>query len=189
MEDRFMMLFSFVEISPVLAPAAFILFHVLRQFLFIPAAIVCIAGGILFGSLLGMVYSLIGLTLLCALFYFTIEKMPRVKQRLFHTKNRFLGPYAKLTVGQIAILRLIPFVHYQLLNLCLLERKPDYSGYLRNAIVTNIPLVFFYTVFGEFISRFTPAMAAMILIALSGLFFILREKVTILKWKEFFPEN
>ncbi|KHD86964.1 TVP38/TMEM64 family protein [Bacillus ginsengihumi] len=189
MGDRFMMVLSFVEISPVLAPIMFILFHIIRQFLFIPVAIVCIAGGILFGSLLGMVYSMIGLTLVCSSFYFTIARMPKMKQKLLQIKNKFLGPYAKLTVGQIAILRLIPFIHFQLLNLCLLERKPNFRDYIKSSIITNIPLVFFYTVFGEFISKFSPSIMIMILLALSVLFFILREKVTVMKWKEFFPEN
>ncbi|MFC8572405.1 TVP38/TMEM64 family protein, partial [Heyndrickxia sporothermodurans] len=95
--------------------------------------------------------------------------------------------YAKLTIGQIAILRLIPFFHYHLLNICLLERNPTFKSYLKGSFVTNIPLVVFYTVFGQFISRFTPSLIIIILIALSILFFILREKVIVMKWKEFFP--
>ncbi|GIN86834.1 hypothetical protein J6TS2_32200 [Heyndrickxia sporothermodurans] len=187
MNDQLLMLFSFVEGSAVLAPFMFILFHLLRQFVFIPVAVVCMAGGILFGSLLGIVYSLIGLLLLSALFYGCIKKLPRTYEKLLKIKQKCFGHHAKLTVGQIAILRLIPFFHYHLLNVCLLERAPAFRSYMKGSLTTNIPLVVFYTVFGQFISRFTPSMIIIILFALSILFFILREKVVVMKWKEFFP--
>ncbi|QQZ10647.1 TVP38/TMEM64 family protein [Heyndrickxia vini] len=187
MNEQLLMLFSFVEGSAVLAPFMFILFHVLRQFLFIPVAVVCMAGGILFGSLLGIIYSLVGLLLLSVLFYWCIKKMPKTYEKLLKIKLKCFGQYAKLTIGQIAILRLIPFFHYHLLNICLLERNPTFKSYLKGSFITNIPLVVFYTVFGQFISQFTPSMIIIILIALSILFFILREKVIVMKWKEFFP--
>lgn len=186
MEDQLVILFSFVESSAILAPFLFILFHLLRQFLFIPVAVVCMAGGILFGSLLGIVYSLIGLLLLSVIYYFWIKKMPKTYEKLIKIKMKWFGHRAKLTVGQIAILRLIPFIHYQLLTICLIERSPNFRDYIKGSIITNIPLVFFYTVFGQFISRFTPGMIIMILLSLSVLFYILREKVIVMKWREFF---
>ncbi|MGE8206357.1 VTT domain-containing protein [Heyndrickxia sp. NPDC080065] len=186
MNEQLLMLFSFVEGSAILAPFMFILFHLLRQFLFIPVAIVCMAGGILFGSLLGIIYSLIGLLLLSALFYFCIKKMPKTYEKLLRIKLKCFGHHAKLTVGQIAILRLVPFFHYHLLNVCLLERNSTLKSYMKGSLISNIPLVVFYTVFGQFISRFTPTMIVIILLALSILFFILREKVVVMKWKEFF---
>lgn len=187
MNEQLLMLFSFVEGSAVLAPFMFILFHLLRQFLFIPVAVVCMAGGVLFGSLLGIIYSLIGLLLLSALFYSCIKKMPKTYEKLLKIKLRCFGHHAKLTAGQIAILRLVPFFHYHLLNICLIERNPTFKNYIKGSFLTNIPLVVFYTVFGQFISRFTPSMIILILFALSVLFFILREKVVVMKWKEFFP--
>ncbi|MDE5052299.1 hypothetical protein NDK25_07960 [Niallia taxi] len=54
------MLFVMVEIGGVLAPIAMILFHTLRQVLFIPPVLVCIAGGVLFGVTFGTIYSVIG---------------------------------------------------------------------------------------------------------------------------------
>ncbi|GIN38717.1 VTT domain-containing protein [Heyndrickxia oleronia] len=188
MDERLLMLFSFVEGSIVLAPFMFILFHLLRQFLFIPVAVVCMAGGILFGSMLGIIYSLIGLLLLSAMFYACIKRMPKTYEKLLKIKLKCFGHHAKLTTGQIAVLRLIPFFHYHLLNICLLERHPDFRGYLKGSVLSNIPLVVFYTVFGQFISRFTPTIIIIILFALSILFFILREKVVVIKWREFFPE-
>ncbi|RLQ98315.1 TVP38/TMEM64 family protein [Falsibacillus albus] len=186
MNEKLALLFSFVESGGIFAPVIFILFHILRQFLFIPVAVVCMAGGILFGSLLGTIYSLIGLFLLSCLFYFCIHKMPRTYKKLLQIKQKWFGHHAKLTVGQIAILKMVPFFHYHLLNLCLMERKPNFRDYAKSTFFSNIPLAFFYTVFGEFITRFTPSMVVMILLSMSVLFYLLREKVVTMTWREFF---
>jgi uncharacterized membrane protein YdjX (TVP38/TMEM64 family) len=115
-----------------------------------------------------------------------ISKMPRTHEKLSLLKKRWFGEYRNLTVGQVAVLRLIPFIHYHLLNFCLMERNKSFSDYVKNSWVSNLPLAVFYTVFGEFISGFTPSMILLILLSLAFLVFILREKVTVIKWKEFF---
>jgi uncharacterized membrane protein YdjX (TVP38/TMEM64 family) len=189
MNEQLLIMLSIVQDGGVFAPVLFILFHIFRQFMFIPVALVCMAGGMMFGSLLGTVYSLAGLLSLSALFYVCIGKLPRTRAKLMSIKTKWFGPYTKMTVGQIAVLRLIPFFHYHLLNICLLERRPDFRGFMKGAFATNLPLAFFYTVFGEFIARFSPFMATMIVLALFILFYILREKVTTIKWDDFFTHH
>ncbi|HLU20907.1 MAG TPA: VTT domain-containing protein [Bacillaceae bacterium] len=189
MNDELLVMLALVEGTGILAPFMFIFFHVLRQFMFIPVVMVCMAGGILFGSLLGTVYSMIGLLLLSAIFYFCIGKMPKTHARLMNIKYKWFGRYNKMTVGQIAVLRLIPFFHYQLLNLCLLERRPDFKGFMKGSFATNLPLAFFYTVFGEFITRFSPGMAIIIILSLFVLFYLLREKIATVTWSEFFADQ
>lgn len=94
-----------------------------------------------------------------------------------------------MTVGQIAVLRLIPFFHYHLLNICLLERRPDFKGFMKGSFAANLPLAFFYTVFGEFITKFSPGIIAMIVLAICILFYMMREKIAILTWEEFFAQK
>ncbi|MCJ7839801.1 VTT domain-containing protein [Lederbergia sp. NSJ-179] len=189
MNEPLLIMLTFVQGTGTLAPLIFIFFHVVRQFIFIPVIMVCMAGGILFGSVLGTLYSMIGLLLLSALFYFCIRKMPSAYKKLLKIKNKWFGRYAKMTVGQIAILRLIPFFHYHLLNLCLLERRPDFKGFMKGAFATNLPVAFFYTVFGEFITHFTPTISVIILLALLMLVYILREKMSTVAWHEFFSQQ
>ncbi|AND41732.1 MULTISPECIES: TVP38/TMEM64 family protein [Cytobacillus] len=186
MNDQLTLLFAMAETAGILAPIAFIFFHIIRQFLFIPVPLVCITGGVLFGSFFGSVFSIAGLMISSILFYFLITKMPRTHEKLSLLRKRWFGEYRNLTVGQVAVLRLIPFIHYHLLNFCLMERNKGFDQYLKNSWITNLPLAVFYTVFGEFISRFTPSMVILILLSLSVLVFVLREKVTVIKWKEFF---
>ncbi|MCS0671036.1 TVP38/TMEM64 family protein [Cytobacillus firmus] len=186
MNDQLTLLFAMAETAGILAPIAFIFFHIIRQILFIPVPLVCITGGVLFGSFFGSVFSIAGLMISSILFYFLITKMPRTHEKLSLLRKRWFGEYRNLTVGQVAVLRLIPFIHYHLLNFCLMERNKGFDQYLKNSWITNLPLAVFYTVFGEFISRFTPSMIILILLSLSVLVFVLREKVTVIKWKEFF---
>ncbi|MFO1443980.1 TVP38/TMEM64 family protein [Bacillus sp. Bva_UNVM-123] len=188
MKDELSLLFVMVETAGILAPIAFIFFHILRQFMFIPVSLVCFTGGILFGSFFGSLFSIIGLMLSSILFYFLIKRMPKTHIKLSNLRKRLFGEYRNFSVGQVAVLRLIPFIHYHLLNFCLMERNENFQQYVKNSWLTNLPLAIFYTVFGEYISRFTPSMIILILFSFSILAFILREKVIVIKWREFFKE-
>ncbi|HLO10935.1 MAG TPA: VTT domain-containing protein [Pseudoneobacillus sp.] len=188
MDEQLSMVFILVESVGILAPLAFIFFHLFRQFLFIPVAIVCIAGGVLFGTVLGTIYSIIGLMLVSIMFYFVINRMPKTYDKLSKIKEKWFGPYLNLTVSQIAILRLIPFIHFHLMNFCLLQRKKSFKEYVWGSFFSNLPLAFFYTIFGQFISRFTPTMIVVILFALTVLVYLLRERMSVIQWKEFFKE-
>ncbi|MHC0037412.1 TVP38/TMEM64 family protein [Pseudoneobacillus sp. C159] len=188
MDEQLTMVFVFVKSVGYLAPLAFIFFHIVRQFLFLPVAIVCIAGGVIFGTVLGTIYSLIGLMLVSLAFYFVINKMPKTYEKLSRIKIKWFGEYRNLTVGQIAILRLIPFIHFHLMNFCLMQRKKNFKEYARGSFYSNLPLAFFYTIFGQFISRFTPTIIAIILFALTVLVYLLREKIAVIRWKEFFKK-
>lgn len=186
MNENMSLLLVLIEAGGVFAPLAFILFHLLRSFLFIPVSVVVIAGGILFGTVWGTIYSVIGLMGVSLFFFVFIERMPKTHERLIKLKNRWFGEYRNLTEGQIALLRLIPFVHYHLLSFCLMQRKPRFKEYMRASLLTNIPIALFFTTFGEYISQFTPSIIILLLIALTCLIYLLREKQNIIKWRVFF---
>jgi uncharacterized membrane protein YdjX (TVP38/TMEM64 family) len=186
MNEDLSLLLIMVEAGGIIAPLAFVVFHLLRSFLFIPVSVVVVAGGVLFGTLWGTIYSVIGLMGVSVFFYVFIDRMPKTQERMIKIKNRWFGEYRNLTVGQIAILRLIPFVHYHLLSFCLKQRKPKFKEYMNASLVTNIPIALFFTIFGEYISTFTPSVIVMILIGLTCLVYLLRERKNVIKWKDFF---
>lgn len=186
MEEKSAYVISFLEMSGMFAPLAFIAFHTLRQFLFIPVVVVCITGGMLFGTVFGSIFSLIGLTLSSLLFYILLFLFPSVSRKLRKIKQKWFGPYANFTPGQITLLKLVPFMHFHLLSFCLLERQKSFSEYAALSFLTNIPVVVFYTVFGQFFKQFSPSMALMLLLGLTVLIIVMREKVVVIKWKDFF---
>lgn len=186
MDDAWSMLLIIVESGSWVAPVLFILFHVFRQFVFIPPAVVCVAGGLLFGIIPGIIYSLIGLTGASMLFYFLMKKIPKTMQRLSRLKKRLVGRFRDLTVAQVALLRLIPVIHYQLLSFCLYERKKDFKEFMVASFLANIPFVIFFTLFGERVGNFDALAGSFLMIGLLLLAYLFREKSTFIKWREFF---
>ncbi len=186
MDESLSILFVMVEVGGVLAPIIFIFFHIFRQFLFIPVSLVCMAGGMLFGSVFGTIFSLLGLLLSSICFYFVIRKLPKTSEKLSKLRRKWFGEYRNITVAQSAILRLIPFIHFHLLNFCLLEKNRSFNAYLKSSVISNLPLAFFYSVFGQFIREFTPPLIAIILFSLILLAYLFRERATVIKWEKFF---
>ncbi|MEH7379710.1 VTT domain-containing protein [Bacillus sp. JJ1533] len=186
MDDTMTLLFVFIESTGLLAPIIFIAIHLIRPFFFIPVPVICIVGGILFGSVFGTIYSILGLTILSILFYFLYRQVPRLSKKINTLKQKWLGEKVNFTIGQIAILRLIPFINFHLLSLCILDVTRNFREYAKASFHTNIPVALLYTVFGQFIREFSTTVILAILLALTLLFYLLREKQVIIKWHEFF---
>jgi uncharacterized membrane protein YdjX (TVP38/TMEM64 family) len=185
MDDKLMLVLSYIQAGSAFTPFIFIAFHILRQPLFIPVFVVCIAGGVLFGPVFGTIYSIIGLTLSNICFYYIIGKFPKTKEKLLHLKDKLFGNH-RLNSPQIAILRLLPFIHYYLLSLCLMESNKGIKNYLYQSFLTNIPLAFIYTVFGHSIANFSPTIIVSILLSFTVLLYLLRERQNVVPWGEFF---
>jgi len=186
LDETMTLLFVFIESTGLLAPIIFIGIHLIRPFFFIPVPVICIVGGILFGSVFGTIYSILGLTMLSILFYFLYSQVPRLSQKITNLKQKWLGERVKFTIGQIAILRLIPFINFHLLSLCIKDVTRNFREYAKGSFYTNIPVALLYTVFGQFIREFSTTVILAILLALTLLFYLLREKQVIIKWHEFF---
>ncbi|WAA11641.1 TVP38/TMEM64 family protein [Fervidibacillus halotolerans] len=189
LEGKTTYIISFLESSGIFAPVAFILFSTLRQFFFIPVVVVCIAGGVLFGTGFGSLFSLIGLTLSSFVSYLVLILFPSVTKKLYRIKNKWFGPYTTFTTGQITLLKLIPFIHFQLLSFCLFENRKSFSDYALRSLLSNIPVVIFYTTFGQFLKPFSPFIIILIFLALTILLNILREKMMVIKWDDFFKST
>src|SRR5690625_3424632 len=115
----------------IIAPVLFILLHVMRPILFIPVTLICIAGGLVFGIVPGIILSIIGLLLSSMSFYFIANVMPSLTKRLIKMKKRIVGKDTSLTTGQMTILRLIPFIHYHLLSFIIYESSTGFKSYLK----------------------------------------------------------
>ncbi|QDP40820.1 TVP38/TMEM64 family protein [Radiobacillus deserti] len=182
-------LMAVVEKGGLFAPLLFISFHILRPLFFLPVAFICISGGLLFGAVTGSILSVIGITLSSYVFYYMIQRMPKTYQRLVYMKSKIIGEHTKVTTLQVALLRLIPFVHFHLLSLCLLEISSNVKEYMRASFLSNIPLAIAYTAFGQWMSNLSPVMMVAALCVLLPCIYLIRRKEIIIKWEEFFPEK
>ncbi|SFB24543.1 Uncharacterized membrane protein YdjX, TVP38/TMEM64 family, SNARE-associated domain [Lentibacillus halodurans] len=176
----------FIETGGLLAPILFISFHLFRPLFFLPVVFICISGGVLFGAVAGTLYSVIGITLSSITFYIVIRLMPDTFGKLVRLKRKLLGNSSEFTTSQIALLRLVPFIHFHLLSLCLIEISENFRDYTRSSLLTNIPLAFVYTSVGKWLSSLSPISILLFLLALLPIIYILRRKEIIIKWNDFF---
>ncbi|MFC0522378.1 TVP38/TMEM64 family protein [Pontibacillus salicampi] len=177
---------TIVEASGLFAPLLFISFHLLRPLLFLPVAFICISGGVMFGTVTGSIYSVVGVTLSSLLFYKMSEWMPKTLKKLVSLKHKFFGKHSSFSRGQIAILRLVPFIHFHLISLCIIEMSTNFRDYMKTSFLTNIPLAVLYTSVGQWVSSLSPIIMAAVLVSFLPLFYILRKKEIVIKWADFF---
>ncbi|MFE1243659.1 TVP38/TMEM64 family protein [Fictibacillus sp. NPDC058756] len=178
-----------LKFSGIFAPLLFILLQAFRQFFFLPVGLICLTGGILFGAVAGTLYSVIGITLSSVLFYFGMKSMPKLMEKVKRLQRKWIGKRMPFSVGQIAILKMIPFMHFHLLSLCLIEISSNFKEYTKASIISNIPIAIFYSSFGSIMLSLSLSTSAILLVVLSVLFYLLRRKEWVIKWSEFFEEE
>ncbi|MDL4840637.1 TVP38/TMEM64 family protein [Aquibacillus rhizosphaerae] len=179
-------LMAIIESGGLFAPLLFIGFHLLRPIFFLPVVFICISGGIIFGAVAGTLYSIIGITLSSLVFYRMAKWMPKTVDKLVRMKQKLVGDNSRFTTSQVALLRLVPFIHFHLLSLCILEISVNFKEYMRSSFISNIPMAILYTSVGKWISSFSPVMVIGLLLALLPCIYLLRRKEISIKWEEFF---
>ncbi|WP_096436024.1 TVP38/TMEM64 family protein [Alteribacter populi] len=180
---------TIIERAGWLAPLIFILLHLIRPFLFIPVIVVCIAGGYFFGFFYGSMYSLIGLTLMCFFFYKFVNYFPSLRNRMAKMKAKIFKN-RQLTLGQVMILRMLPFVHFHLLSLYLMEMTSSFKEYMKYSFGGLIIPSLLFTSFGQAISEMSLYGSLFVLLVLFGIFYLLGQKGTITyKWEKFFASR
>jgi len=175
-----------LETSGFFAPLLFIGFHLLRPLLFLPVAFICVSGGILFGAITGSVYSIIGVTLSSLIFYKISQWMPKTLKKLIHLKQRLFGRYSGFSTGQIALLRLVPFIHFHLMSLMIIEMTTGFRDYMKTSFYSNIPLAVVYTSVGQWLSTLSPVIMGPLILALLPIIYFLRRKEIVITWNDFF---
>lgn len=186
MNELVLPLVEVVSNSGVYAPLYFIVLHFLRQFIFVPVSVICMAGGVMFGAVYGTIYSVIGITVVSVVFYFVIKRSPFLLKKITKIKKKWMKKRMPMSIGQIAILRLVPFMHFHFISLCLIEVSKDFQGYLKSSFLTNIPLALLYSFFGTAIRGLEPQLIVLLMLGLAILFHLLRRREWIMKWEEFF---
>ena len=178
-----------IEDAGWLAPVLFIIVHLIRPFLFLPVMVICIAGGYLFGFIQGTIYSIIGLSLMSFFFYKLVNIFPLFRERIMKLKKKIFRD-RELTLGQVMILRMLPFVHFHLLSLYLMEMTKSFKEYMRYSVGGVILPSLLYTAFGQAITEMPLYTSLLFIVLLTSLFTFLGRRGTITyKWHTFFPSK
>ena len=139
-----------VQDAGVLAPIVFMLIYALATVLFLPGSVITLAGGALFGPVLGTLYNLTGATLGASLAFLISRYLAsdwvedktggKVKQLITGVENegwRF-----------VAFVRLVPLFPFNLLNYALGLTKIRFLHYLIASYIFMLPGGFAYTYLG-----------------------------------------
>ena len=182
-------LMAIIQTGGLFAPLLFISFHLLRPLFFLPVIFICISGGVLFGAVAGTVYSVIGITLSSVIFYAMVHFMPNTFKKLAKIKTKLAGKYTNITTSQVTLLRLIPFIHFHLLSLFLIEVSADFKDYTKSSLLSSIPFAVIYTSIGQWISNLSPIVIFAFFAALLPLIYLMRKKESNIKWHDFLHAN
>ena len=162
----------FIENAGWMAPFFFVLLHLIRPLLFLPVIAICVAGGVVFGFVQGAILSFTGLVLMSAITYLLLKRLPRFYQRMTDLKDRIF-PDRTLSVGQVMLLRIMPFVHFQLLCFYLMDMTKSFKEYMYySALGLTLPAIV-YTAFGQSITEFPWYMTFAFLFVLIALFLVI----------------
>lgn len=157
---------AFISSAGWLAPFLFVLLHIIRPFLFLPVIILCIAGGVLFGFIEGAILSFVGLSLMTLLSYVLVDKFPKFRAKMSRLKNKFFHDRT-ISVSQVMVLRIMPFIHFHLLSLYLMESTKSFKEYMGYSVVGVILPAVLYTAFGQVITELSWLSTALLFIILA----------------------
>lgn len=174
MENFLFDLETFINNMGWFAPPIFVLLHILRPLFFLPVIVVCIAGGVLFGFWQGALFNFFGLGSMNLVFYFIIRKMPKFEAKMNQLKNKML-PDRTLTVGQVMILRIMPFIHFHLLSFYLMKMTKNLKEYMYYALLGVLLPSIIYTAFGDVITEFPWYMTLLMFVVLVFLYTLLNK--------------
>ena len=141
---------NWIETLGLIAPIFFLLLYCLATLLFLPTMMLTLAGGVIFGPVLGTLFNLLGATFgaVCA---FCISRYC-VSERLARTKNTRIRNLISGVESQgwqfLALLRLIPIIPFNLVNYGLGVTRIKYSHYVIVTVVFLIPTEIIFTYFG-----------------------------------------
>lgn len=172
----------FIEQAGWLGPVLFVLLHLIRPFLLVPVVAVCMAGGYLFGFVQGTIYSIIGLSLMSAVFYKAVNLFPFVRERVVKIKRKVAGE-RKMTIGQVMILRIMPFVHFHLLSIYLMDMTKSYREYMQYSIIGIVVPSLVYTAFGEVIESMSWYVSLAFLAGLAIIYALLEKRKKNREWQ------
>ncbi|WP_155890800.1 VTT domain-containing protein [Desulfuromonas sp. TF] len=138
--------------SEGLAPALYMLIYALAPVLFLPALPLTIVGGLLFGPVWGVVYTMIGATTGASLAFLCARYLARdwVSAKLTGSKlERLDREVAEHGWKVVAFTRLIPAFPFNLLNYALGLTKIPFSHYFVTTFVCMLPACIAFIVFSS----------------------------------------
>ncbi|AHE67913.1 TVP38/TMEM64 family protein [Legionella oakridgensis] len=124
-----------------IAPIIFLLLYCFATLFFLPTMILTLAGGALFGPVLGILFNLIGATLgaSCAFFISRHLVFDWIVSKQNKRINKLIAGVERWGWQFVALLRIVPVIPFNLVNYGLGLTRIKFSHYLITTIIFLIP--------------------------------------------------
>lgn len=139
-----------VQNAGILAPLVFMLVYAVGAVLFLPGTVLTLAGGALFGPLLGTFYNLTGATIGAALAFLISRYLASdwVADKTGGRLKQLISGVETEGWRFVAFVRLVPLFPFNLLNYALGLTRIRFSHYLLATYICMLPGAFAYTYLG-----------------------------------------
>ncbi|MHB1394517.1 MAG: TVP38/TMEM64 family protein [Clostridia bacterium] len=134
-----------------MAPVVFILMCAVRGVVFIPCGLLSALGGLLFGPLLGTIFTLIGLTVGSAITFYLARSLGKswAEKTLGHKYDRYEGYISKDSFYSIFIMRVVPILPFDVVSCMAGMSRARVDKYILATLIGSLPGVFIYVFFGD----------------------------------------
>jgi uncharacterized membrane protein YdjX (TVP38/TMEM64 family)/rhodanese-related sulfurtransferase len=141
---------AWVQEAGVAAPVLFMLIYALAAVLLLPGSVLTLAGGALFGPVLGTLYNLAGATLGATLAFLVARYLASdwVTRRAGGRVKQLINGVEGEGWRFVAFLRLVPLFPFNLLNYALGLTRIRLSHYVLASLVCMLPATFAFTYLG-----------------------------------------
>jgi len=139
-----------IEQAGVLAPVVFILIYIAATILFLPGSVFTLAGGVLFGPFLGVLYNLVGATIGAAISFLIARYVASdwVSNKSGGTVKQLINGVEAEGWRFVAFVRLVPLFPFNILNYALGLTKIRFIEYVVATFLFIIPGAAAYTYIG-----------------------------------------
>ena len=139
-----------IQNAGVLAPLVFMLVYAVGAVLFLPGTVLTLAGGALFGPVLGTFYNLTGATIGAALAFLVSRYLASdwVADKTGGRLKQLINGVETEGWRFVAFVRLVPLFPFNLLNYALGLTRIRFSHYLLATYICMLPGAFAYTYLG-----------------------------------------
>ncbi len=141
---------GFMDGMGALAPVVFVLVYILATVFFAPGSVLTLAGGALFGPVLGTVYNITGATLGAAVAFYVARYLASdwVEQKTGGRLRQLKDGVEQEGWRFVAFVRLVPLFPFNLLNYALGLTRIDFIAFLWATYVFMLPGAIAYTYLG-----------------------------------------
>ena len=164
---------AYIQSFGKVAPAVYVILYCIGPVLFVPGAILSLAGGLAFGALWGTVLTVFGATIGATLAFFVARSLGRgFVERLLKGRFKLLDEAAgRHGLKVILFLRLIPLVPFNALDYAAGLSKISVRDYVLGTFIGIIPGTFAYVYLGSTLVniyswQFLSAIALLVLMSL-----------------------